>query len=236
VKNQNVILVHFGLVVKSLRLEQKLSQEELAHRSGLHRTYITDVEHGSRNISLESISKIARALGISIADLFSMIAEYSTTATAEASVSYTAETKKFEPVEIIVIEAEQSSHAVLSHTLQDWSVANRIHTFGNEREAFDFLFSNSAQKDRLANGRKLILLDLQHPQLNSIQVLEKIRSQNGTRNVPVIVMTSSSNDSKLEQCKRLGIKEYLIKPVSFPDFANMLPQMGLQWHLSMKKV
>lgn len=59
-----------GLTIKALRREQHISQEELAHRAGLHRTYVADVERGSRNISLESIAKLSVALGTTIAGLF----------------------------------------------------------------------------------------------------------------------------------------------------------------------
>jgi transcriptional regulator with XRE-family HTH domain len=63
----------FGATVKARRKQRGLSQEELAERAALHRTYISDVERGARNLSLASIVKIARALGIPCADLFSEI-------------------------------------------------------------------------------------------------------------------------------------------------------------------
>ena len=63
----------FGSVVKSQRLSEGLSQEELAHRSGLHRTYVTDVERGARNPSLNSIKKLSDALGVPLSDLFALV-------------------------------------------------------------------------------------------------------------------------------------------------------------------
>lgn len=62
---------HFGTKLKQIRNNQKLSQEELAFRSGLHRTYISDIERGVRNVSLENIQKIAKALDVNISSLFS---------------------------------------------------------------------------------------------------------------------------------------------------------------------
>jgi transcriptional regulator with XRE-family HTH domain len=64
------IRVRFGLAIKYLRLKQSLTQEELAHRATLHRTYLTDIERGTRNPSIEVIEKLADGLGISLADLF----------------------------------------------------------------------------------------------------------------------------------------------------------------------
>ncbi len=64
------IRVRFGLAIRQLRLKQELTQEELAHRALLHRTYLTDIERGTRNPSIEVIEKLANGLGINLADLF----------------------------------------------------------------------------------------------------------------------------------------------------------------------
>lgn len=64
------IRVRFGLVIRHLRLRQELTQEELAHRSMLHRTYLTDIERGTRNPSIEVVEKLANGLGVSLAELF----------------------------------------------------------------------------------------------------------------------------------------------------------------------
>jgi transcriptional regulator with XRE-family HTH domain len=70
-KEGSALKKSFGSTVKALRKHQHLSQEELGLKAGLHRTYVTDVERGARNLSLISISKLARALGTSMAELFS---------------------------------------------------------------------------------------------------------------------------------------------------------------------
>lgn len=67
---QTDIMARFGQAVRKLRREQGISQEELAERCGLHRTYISDVELGKRNVSLENIERIASSLNISLIDLF----------------------------------------------------------------------------------------------------------------------------------------------------------------------
>lgn len=67
---QNDIMTRFGQAVRKLRREQEISQEELAERCGLHRTYISDVELGKRNVSLENIERIAASLNISLVNLF----------------------------------------------------------------------------------------------------------------------------------------------------------------------
>lgn len=69
-RNQTYIRIRFGVAVKQRRNELGLSQERLAHRAGLHRTYIGDIERGARNLSLENIQRLAEALQITIADLF----------------------------------------------------------------------------------------------------------------------------------------------------------------------
>ncbi len=67
------ILIKYGQVVRKIRLEKGISQEMLADLSGLHRTYMSDVELGKRNVSLENIDRIANALGVSISEIFKQI-------------------------------------------------------------------------------------------------------------------------------------------------------------------
>ncbi len=66
------IRVRFGLAIRHLRLKQELTQEELAHRALLHRTYLTDIERGTRNPSIEVVEKLANGLGINLSDLFKL--------------------------------------------------------------------------------------------------------------------------------------------------------------------
>jgi len=67
------ILINFGKAIRQIRLEKHISQEELADMCGLHRTYLSDVELGKRNISLENIEKLANSLGLSVAELFQVV-------------------------------------------------------------------------------------------------------------------------------------------------------------------
>jgi len=70
IKMDKSILKFFGKKIRTIRLEQKLSQEELAYKAGLHRTYIGMIERGEKNISLLNIEKVAKALGVKIQELF----------------------------------------------------------------------------------------------------------------------------------------------------------------------
>ena len=78
------IKVRFGLTIRYLRLKQQLTQEELAHRASLHRTYLTDIERGTRNPSIEVVEKLALGLGVGLADLF-RLAESATPASKLAT-------------------------------------------------------------------------------------------------------------------------------------------------------
>jgi transcriptional regulator with XRE-family HTH domain len=73
--NNKDIKQKFGFAVRKFRIEQKMTQEELAERTGLHRTYISEVERGERNISLENIRKIACALNVYMSQLFKRVEE-----------------------------------------------------------------------------------------------------------------------------------------------------------------
>ena len=76
---------------------------------------------------------------------------------------------------------------------------------------------------------KVILLDLKMPKINGIQVLEKLKSNERTKKIPVIVLTSSKEDPDIQECYRLGVNSYVVKPVEFDKFISSVSELGLYW-------
>src|ERR1700760_1080977 len=114
----------FGAAIRTKRAELHISQEELADRAGLHRTYISDVERGARNLSLESIEKLAGALELSICRLFEK--------------AFDGEEKR---VEILLVEDIQEDVELTLHALRKAKLSNPIHVARDGAEALDFLFA-----------------------------------------------------------------------------------------------
>jgi two-component system, response regulator len=96
-------------------------------------------------------------------------------------------------------------------------------------EALDFLFGSGDHNQAPPDGLKLVLLDLKLPKLDGIEVLRQIRSRPETKTLPVVVMTSSAQESDLQACYRLGVNSYIQKPVNFERFQQVVQTLGIYW-------
>lgn len=217
---------NFGTSVKSWRKRLGISQEQLAERAELHRTYVSDVERGARNLSLESITRLARALDISVSALFP---------------TGLGENKKCEAghrhhnqdlVDILLVEDNADDAALTLSAFKHARVANQVHIVTDGAEALDYLFGHGKYAERDPKERpQMVLLDLNLPKVSGVEVLRRIKADKRTRAIPVIVLTSSQMFSDIEECQRLGATTYLVKPVNFQRLGQVTPQLNLDWVL-----
>lgn len=206
----------FGTTIKSKRSELGMSQEELADRAGLHRTYVSDVERGMRNVSLISIEKLAHALGLSVWRLFEQAAN------GEGA----------EQLEILLVEDEPNDIELTQRAFKRARIANPVHVVNDGMAALDFLFAKGIYADRHDKALPgVILLDLKLPKLDGLEVLRRIRADERTKNIPVVVLTASKFESDHAECRRLGINSYIVKPVDFRNFSEVTPQLQFDWKL-----
>ena len=99
-------------------------------------------------------------------------------------------------------------------------------------EALDFLFGTGEYAERnLAVRPKVILLDLKLPRMNGLEVLEKIRADHAHKTIPVVIMTSSQEESDIVNGYNLGVNSYMVKPVDFDKFFQAVEELGLYWLL-----
>lgn len=208
--------VPLGTTIKSKRSELGLSQEELADRAGLHRTYISDVERGTRNVSLGSIEKLAAALGLSVSRLFEQAAE------GDAA----------EQLEILLIEDEVDDVDLMLRAFKRARIANPVHVTRDGVDALDFIFARGLYANRQEKPLPgLILLDLKLPKIDGVEVLRRIREDERTRDIPVVILTASKQAADHAECRRLGINSYIVKPVDFRSFSEVTPQLQFDWKL-----
>jgi CheY-like chemotaxis protein len=206
----------FGAAVRSWRGRLHISQEELAGRAGLHRTYVCDIERGARNVSLESIEKIARALEISTATLF----------TYQAAPAR----KGDEQVDILIVEDDPHDSRMALAGLE--GLSNRVQVVGDGQAALDFLFCQGEFSHRQPSLRpQLILLDLGLPKIDGLAVLRRVKSDPLTSDISVVVLTGSSRDRDIQTSKRLGAAAYIVKPVDMLNLSQVIPILRLQWTL-----
>jgi CheY-like chemotaxis protein len=206
-----------GTAIKSGRSQLGISQEELAYRAGLHRTYISDLERGTRNPSIESIEKLARALQVSVSALFQH------TAGTEAEKQL---------VEILMVEDNPRDVKLTRRAFAKAQIANPLHVVSDGLEALDFVFATGPYAERKrARPPHLILLDLNLPKKSGLEVLREIKSDPRTQHISVIVLTVSNRNCDINECRRLGAETCLVKPVDFQNFSQVIPRLSLAWVL-----
>jgi CheY-like chemotaxis protein/DNA-binding XRE family transcriptional regulator len=220
-----------GLAVRAQRSRRGFSQEELAFRAGLHRTYITDIERGARNPSIASIAKLATALRLSLTDLFERAGSHQKGIQPEARGAGSNRSLLDEQsADILLVEDDPDSAELAIRALRKCNFDNRIHLARDGVEACEFLFG--AQVERRKGKRPgVILLDLRLPKMDGVEVLRHIRSHSHTRAIPVVVLTASQDERDLEECLKLDVTDYIIKPMDFAKFSLTMPRLGFHWLL-----
>jgi CheY-like chemotaxis protein len=209
----------FGTAVRSRRKRLGISQEELAGRAGLHRTYVAVIERGARNLSLANIEKLARALETSIPTLF-----------APDDLLGKPDANKIR--EILLVEDNPDDAELTVRAFRSASVANPVRVARDGVEALDFLFCTGAYSERKAEpSPHVVLLDLNLPRVNGLEVLRRLKADSRTRSIPVVVLTASDRDRDIDESRRLGAESYIVKPVDFHRFSQVTPQLKLSWSL-----
>jgi two-component system, response regulator len=139
---------------------------------------------------------------------------------------------KLNEVEIILVEDNPYDAELTQRALKNRGLANKLLTFSDGVEALEFLFGTGEYAGRnLALRPKVILLDLKLPRINGLEVLEKIRTDERTRTIPVVIMTSSQEESDIVRGYDLGVNSYMVKPVDFDKFFQAVENLGLYWLL-----
>ncbi len=206
-----------GIAIKTERCALGISQEKLAERAGLHRTYVSDVERGARNPSIGSVERLARALEVSVAKLF----EHASGGNG---------TKQL--VEILLVEDDPRDVKLTLRAFEKTQINNPVHVASDGAEALDFLFATGSYANRDENDHpKLVLLDLNLPKISGPEVLRRIKADPRTQHIPVIILAASNRDRDIEQCRRLGAETYIVKPLGFHKFSEVTPRLSLAWIL-----
>ena len=140
--------------------------------------------------------------------------------------------ENFNEVEILLVEDNPYDAELTIRALRNKGLANKLLTFPDGVEALDFLFGTGEYAGRnLAAQPKVILLDLKLARINGLEVLEKIRNDARTRMIPVVILTSSQEESDIVKSYNLGVNSYMVKPVDFDKFFQAVEELGLYWLL-----
>lgn len=136
-------------------------------------------------------------------------------------------------VEILLVEDNLSDAELTIRELKKHNLANNLIHVKDGEEALDFLFATGKYADsrEIQYPPKVVLLDIQMPKVNGIEVLERIKTDPKTRTVPVVILTSSKENPDIQKCYALGANSYIVKPVNFDGFAEAIKNLGFYWLL-----
>jgi CheY-like chemotaxis protein len=137
-----------------------------------------------------------------------------------------------EIIELLLVEDNPQDLEMTQRALKKANLANRIQVARDGAEALDFIFCEGPHAGRkMANGPRVILLDLKLPKIDGLEVLKRLKADARTKLIPVVMLTSSKEQSDIIESYQLGVNSYIVKPVNFEGFAEAVRDLGFYWLL-----
>jgi len=135
-------------------------------------------------------------------------------------------------VEILIVEDNPEDLELALRALRKANLTNQIEVARDGVEALDFIFCRGIYASRSpSNGPRVILLDLKLPKVDGLEVLKQVKGDPRTQIIPVVILTSSKEQSDLIESYKLGANSYIVKPVNFEGFAEAVRSLGMYWLL-----
>jgi CheY-like chemotaxis protein len=131
------------------------------------------------------------------------------------------------PVSILIVEDDEGHARLIEKNLRRGKISNGITRVGDGQQALDFLFSEGAFAEHERPSPLLVLLDLNMPVLDGYRVLERMKADPRTKQIPVVVLTTTDDAREVSRCYELGCSVYITKPVEYDSFCEAIQQLGL---------
>lgn len=135
-------------------------------------------------------------------------------------------------VEILLVEDNKRDADLTLRALKKRNLSNQVVWVKDGEEALEYLFANGRYEERsIKNKPKVVLLDLKMPKVDGLEVLKEIRTNDITKKIPVVILTSSNEEKDIVQSYEYGVNSYIVKPVDFNKFLDAVADVGLYWLL-----
>ena len=135
-----------------------------------------------------------------------------------------------QPLVILLVEDNPSHTELVMHGFREHRFANRIHHVSDGEAALDYLFRRGDYADPDKSPRPhLVLLDLRLPRIDGLEVLREIKTNDGLRPIPVVVLTTSEAEADVAKAYEHRANSYLLKPVDFEKFTQLMDELGFYW-------
>ena len=135
-------------------------------------------------------------------------------------------------VNILLVEDNPDDVELTLRAFKKHNIANDVYVVNDGEEALNFVFARGEYNQRkFTNFPKVIFLDLKLPKVSGLEVLKEIKSNESTKAIPVVVMTTSQEDRDVIESYKLGVNSYITKPINFEDFLTIVSQLGFYWLL-----
>jgi CheY-like chemotaxis protein len=132
---------------------------------------------------------------------------------------------------ILLVEDDPNDIELTLNTLEKYNLANETVVARDGIEALDYLYYRDIYANRMKGNPVVILLDLKMPKMDGIKLLQHLNKDDEIKKIPVVILTSSRENRDLEECYKLGINAYVVKPVVFEDFVEAVREIGIFWAL-----
>jgi len=138
--------------------------------------------------------------------------------------------KEFEIFDVLIVEDNPLDAELMIRALRKSNIANPLHVVEDGAEALDFIFARGRYLNRSGvKPPRVVLLDIKLPKLSGLEVLKAIKGNESTKNIPVVMVTSSREDPDTQAAYLLGANSYVVKPVESAAFINTMGSLGLYW-------
>jgi two-component system response regulator len=136
------------------------------------------------------------------------------------------------PMEILLVEDNPADVELTLRALKKHNLANQVKVVNDGTQALDYLFSSGAYEGKKSQPPpKVVFLDLKLPKVDGREVLRRMKADARTRIIPVVVLTSSKEESDIVESYKLGVNSYVVKPLDFDKFVEAVAELGLYWVL-----